>query len=433
MKEEIMEEEKRKAVVLIHGIGEQRPIETLRGFVKGIAHKLRKQKNETLFWEKPDPAYGNYETRKMTLLDHKDNSKTDFFEFYWAHRMRNTNFSHIRDWLKRVLFCSPSKVSKRLRSVFYFIWLLILLSILIIAYSVYTYGIADFYSRVATYISGAVSILILGFLSTYLYGFLGDAGRYLDPLPSNIAEREAIRREGVTLLQNLQDSGRYDRIVLIGHSLGSVIAYDLVKFLWNDNFKKYQEDSAINASENEEMNALLYASEEAAKKLNRGEISLDEFRSSQEKALRYYKAIGNGWKLTDLLTVGSPLTHAGYLFANGCDTFFDLKEHREYPTCPPCFQMTVDTNIEDSEETLSNGKKIKRYNHSSPFAITKWTNIYYSSDYIGGELASSFGKGIRDIELKRSKWCFLLPLGHTGYWDFKSGDNALEEIMKVLG
>lgn len=432
MKEEAMKEEKRKAVVLIHGIGEQRPIETLRGFVKGIAHKLRKKHNETLFWEKPDPAYGNYETRKMTLLEQNDQSKTDFFEFYWAHRMRNTNFSHIKDWLGRVVFCTPSKVSKRLRPVFYFIWLLILLSIAMIGYGVYSQGIADFSSQIVAYSSGVVALLILGFASSFFYGFLGDAGRYLDPLPSNISEREAIRREGVTLLQKLQDSGRYDRIVLIGHSLGSVIAYDLVKFLWNDNFKKYKEDMAVAAADNEELLALLNNSEEAAKKLNRGEISLDEYRKTQEATLSYYKAIGNEWKLTDLLTIGSPLTHAGYLFANGKDTFHELKEHREYPTCPPCFQTTVETNIEDSEDTLSNGKRVKRYNHSSPFAVTKWTNIYYSSDYIGGNLLSSFGKGIRDIELKRPRWCSLLPLGHTGYWDCGSEYNALAEIIKVL-
>lgn len=62
--------------------------------------------------------------------------------------------------------------------------------------------------------------------------FSGYAARYLRPKPANIEHRQAIRQAGVSLIEKLHDSGRYDRIVLVGHSLGSVIAYDIVTHAW---------------------------------------------------------------------------------------------------------------------------------------------------------------------------------------------------------
>src|SRR5687767_9558946 len=105
---------KRQAVILIHGIGEQHPIVTLRGFVESLAQQLKKDKlareDEVVFWDKPDPESGNYETRKMTMRMGRNFPTTDFFEFYWAHHMRDTRMSHISDWLKRVVFRLPGRV-----------------------------------------------------------------------------------------------------------------------------------------------------------------------------------------------------------------------------------------------------------------------------------------------------------------------------------
>lgn len=57
-----------------------------------------------------------------------------------------------------------------------------------------------------------------------------DAARYLNAAPANIAERHAIRRDGIALLKKLHDpASGYDQIVIVGHSLGSVIGYDMLK------------------------------------------------------------------------------------------------------------------------------------------------------------------------------------------------------------
>jgi hypothetical protein len=61
---------------------------------------------------------------------------------------------------------------------------------------------------------------------------VGDAARYLQPRPANIAHRQAIRCAGVVLIEKLHQSGQFERIIVVGHSLGSVIAYDIIVHSW---------------------------------------------------------------------------------------------------------------------------------------------------------------------------------------------------------
>ena len=109
----------RQAVVLIHGIGEQRPMETLRAFVKalvehdptneaprgsslGEAHENSgaPRAHRSLYYSKPDRLSGSYELRRLKLHRVKPGEikslpeglnvnwpETDFYEYYWAHQM----------------------------------------------------------------------------------------------------------------------------------------------------------------------------------------------------------------------------------------------------------------------------------------------------------------------------------------------------------
>ena len=63
----------------------------------------------------------------------------------------------------------------------------------------------------------------------FLQPYLGDAARYFRVSPANIAGQRQIRREAVQLLEDLHLSGKYDRIIVVAHSLGTVIAYDMLR------------------------------------------------------------------------------------------------------------------------------------------------------------------------------------------------------------
>jgi hypothetical protein len=60
---------------------------------------------------------------------------------------------------------------------------------------------------------------------------LVDVARYLDPSPYSYAARRAIRGGLVDLLRALDD-GRYSRIVVVGHGVGTYISYDALTVLW---------------------------------------------------------------------------------------------------------------------------------------------------------------------------------------------------------
>lgn len=86
----------RQAVVLIHGIGEQKPMATIRSFVdsvleadEGIEHYERKgdgPKKRVAYYSRPDRISGNFELRCLRSAGGR--IKTDFYELYWAHRMK---------------------------------------------------------------------------------------------------------------------------------------------------------------------------------------------------------------------------------------------------------------------------------------------------------------------------------------------------------
>ncbi len=432
---------KRQAVVLIHGIGEQHPIVTLRNFVESVAGYYIKKKNlppnDVIFWDKPDPESGNYETRKMTMREGPNHSTTDFYEFYWAQHMRTTNSSHVWDWLQSVAFRWPHKISPRLLPVFLFVWGLFLGLLLGMGIYIHKFGALAFVESFRSVSSSILATLVLGYFTRFLFNYLGDAARYLDPSPGNIEERQKIRAEGVALLKKLHQSGRYSRIVIVGHSLGSVIGYDLVKFLWNEYYKEFDRQKWYATHTGN--NAMLHqvdASEDFVKKglLNQGTVN--DFQQAQGESFDYLQAIGNQWLVTDLLTIGSPLSYAGHLFIYQDNLFEKLKEQREYPTCPPRIQRPDKTNIIPSESFSISGQPhpftCECFNHSSPFAATRWTNIYYHSDFIGGPLQSSFGVGIKDIAVVNQKWIGIYPVGHTRYWDPDNKMNVLKEIWEVL-
>ena len=71
--------------------------------------------------------------------------------------------------------------------------------------------------------------IYLASYSLFLQPYLGDAARYFRNAPGNVAIRREIRKEAVDTLEDLHLSGKYDRIVVAAHSLGTVVAYDMLR------------------------------------------------------------------------------------------------------------------------------------------------------------------------------------------------------------
>lgn len=410
-----------QAVVVIHGIGEQHPGATLRNLVASGA--LADPVGEGV-WIKPDRRSGSFELRKVTLQTDFEGKlpSTDVFELYWAHLIRDTRLGQVIGWARKLLLRRPPP---RLRGAWVTLWLLFV--------AVIALGIASVVDK-SPWLAGVT--VVLGFawravLKAVVVNVLGDAPRYLLPLPDNVALRQRIREQGVDLIERLHGEG-YERIVILGHSLGSVIAYDIVTNAW----------IAMNRDHGSPHDTTFTASVAVETQIGQA-ISVEDAQRLQHAAWEELRANTQPWRVTDLVTVGSPLTHADYLLAGSRDELDGWKRDRILPACPPQTELEAATgHLRVTYDTgFSSPFRIKpgtfrTYHHAAPFAVTRWTNLYFKSgagglagDIVGGPVAPLFGPWVRDTELAPPRrW-----LAHTLYWRrVKAPDEHLAALRDAL-
>jgi len=267
----------------------------------------------------------------------------------------------------------------------------------------------------------------------FLEPYLGDAARYFRNSPANVAVRRAIRKNAVDTLGNLHACGYYDRIVVVAHSLGSVVAYDMLRAYYS----RICDWAPLLPSFNPEL-----------ARIDKGELSRDQLRKDARALIRKMAAAQKqvvplrgresskgpqAWLVTDFVTLGAALKHAKFLMCHGknrteLEKDFDRRvAEREFPTCPPA------KNPPDGwlSYTDPNSKK-KRLHHGGLFALTRWTNIYFPmqqvfwGDAIGGALDPVFGSHIEDREVWTDSSHPNGVFTHTKYWDtkFKEGRAA---------
>jgi len=409
-----------QAVVLIHGMGEQKPMGTLRSFCQAVLPDP--PQGGPKFFSKPDPLSASFELRK---LQDRSQPRTHFFEYYWAYKAEGTKYRHVFSWLRTLLWRSPSSVPPRLRP----LWLLTLLLLLgIVAAAVLGYFdfIGRFQAALSPFLWSLLSLAGFAMLQWALLYNIGDAARYLSPTPANIKMRQSIRADGVRLLQNLHASGEYQRVVVVGHSLGSVIAYDILTHYWQQVYVDYQ---APKRSSQPELQDLETAGEMLRMSTVRN--ALGAYRDAQFDLWKEQRSLGNPWLVTDLITLGSPLAHAAILLAADAADLAARQEQRELPTAPPVPEIETTSKGEKRRysfrlwEKLGPRKNIalRALHHAALFAETRWTNLYYPAwlglfgDFVGGPLAPWFGPGLRDIPVRsrsrlRDAWIGC----HSTYW-----------------
>ncbi len=426
----------RQAVIIIHGIGDQRPMDTLRSFILAALNRKivdGEQPSRPGFYNNPDRMAGNFELRRFTLPSSESRPVTHFFEYYWQHQMRGNRIGHVTRWLLTLLFKSPSHIPTRLWRVWCAAWLAIALAV---GFGVWSNaGAGDAHVTVPPYLRLALSLAILPFFSRLVSEYAGDAARYLSPRPENIDSRRRIRAGGIRLLRRLHESGEYDRIVLVGHSLGSVIAYDCITHYWQETHDRYERADAG-------PQMALDAVEEVARAVRDGDgFDVSEFQKLQARLWDEQRRLGNPWLISDLITMGSPLTHAQFLLARTPSEFDERVRERELISCPPVLDDDELGSITTTYRSGDQQRVLRVLHPGAQFACTRWTNLYFPGDLIGGPLAPAFGPGVRDIRVGHGSlggMTSYLPTSHTKYWDSvraapPSGlDDAVSTLRAVL-
>jgi hypothetical protein len=155
------------------------------------------------------------------------------------------------------------------------------------------------------------------------------------------------------------------------------------------------------------------------------------------------------WLISDLVTFGSPLTHAEFLIAADRADLEARKAARELPQSPP-YREALDPNVLKRAEATkampignpADQTRLMSYpvvdktetwmlHHAASFAAVQWTNVYdparwvFFGDVIGGPLAPFFGPAITDIDLKQRRGGRQSrTFTHTKYW-------ALDEVSRI--
>jgi hypothetical protein len=246
---------------------------------------------------------------------------------------------------------------------------------------------------------------------------LGDAARYLHRTAQNTGRRVDILSKGVELLRAVHDSGRYDRVIVVGHSLGSVIGYDILTYTWNlyhAGRRNAQSTSTVDLLE---------------KLATEGSLEIEAYQHAQRRYHQELRSVGNEWLVTDFVTVGSPLAHAAVLLADSLEHLRMRQQEREFPTCPPVLdggQFTIQIPVETDGQIVTASVP----HHAAVFGSTRWTNIYFVGDIVAGPLRSVFGLGIRDISVK-TRWRHYLR-SHTRYWSLPNEGAETSDTVKAL-
>ena len=472
----------RTAVVVVHGMGEQRPMEMLDGFVKTALHPLSDLYPPTsrkwdYYYSRPAEITGSYEARRYISRPLTDNSsaepkqgQTEIYEYHWSYMMTGNRFADLGPTAVRLFLRRPRNVPDPLFGIWRVVWMTILA--IPVAMAALLVGGHVLNKDVPWWILGAVSSVIvllfwLGVLRFLVRAVVKsitasfvDVARYLDTTPHSYAARRAIRGGLVDLLHALHDEDRYARVIVVAHSLGAYIAYDALISFW-------EEIHQLHAPPPEDQTPLpvklasLDELQDAADALTATptDDALQAFQDLQFALWQELRKQGNPWRITDLVSVGTPMALADLLVTrpklfsglNKSDgirrreLFDGLIRRGALVTCPPRPETSP---VEGDQPRSANygykGDGIRQVLGSkSPFAVTRWTNMWFPvnrgelrGDWFGGPLRSLFGPGIRDIGVQgnldeRHK----RGTAHTEYFkhpDKGGADDAAGHIRKAL-
>ena len=443
----------RQAIIIVHGIGEQLPGQMLRSFKKSGVFGASSTPGPFV---KPDYDSSLFELRTMRIA--RDTAAhrptTDVHELYWADLIRDTTLSQVYGWLLRLLLAPNANIASSLRKYFWAVRVLIV--ILAAAIGWFLFSRTGQAWKAAMTAGALAAIPTVGWLllrlmgSRFLLSFLGDAARYLEPRPGNVERRQAIREAGVDLLNALHDSGDYSRIIVFGHSLGSVIAYDILSLAWTRRCRKNENKKVMTSRELIRVEDLLNPRSNQL-----GVPSIDEIRARQYAAWQEYRRNGFQWLVSDFVTAGSPLTSARLLLnLDKWTSFDDLVADRSFPTCPPQTetvrtptpgrkrQQFTFTHAYPDPDGGSRSRSVQVPHHAALFALIRWTNLYFPlqrvirGDPIGGPLcqtfgSQTFGSWIDDVAVPQPGGGFA-GFAHTLYWRPRGNNAHIQRLHEAL-
>lgn len=445
-----MAEEIRTAVVVVHGMGEQRPLETLNRFVRTALAPLG---GKRIYYSRPARLTGSYEARRHLAIrrgprDSPAQGQTEIFEYHWSYLLTGNILGDLLPTTARLLLRPPWRVPAALRGLWTIVWLLlvalvvglVLLNISGVVVSEFTVGgvVAAVVANTAVL---AVVTAVLGWLSAAITSSFVDVVRYLDTSPRSYEARRAIRGGMVDLLRSLQNEGRYSRVVVVAHSLGAYIAHDALASLWAETHRLHAGPASTYGTVRslDGLPILQQAADAVLAHEAADEVEVAAFQDAQFVLWQGLRRQGNPWLVTDLVTVGTPMYFADLLYTRNRAEFDELLRRAELPCCPPQSEAQTVEGPEPKRTVYGwdNGAR-QVLGSGSPFAVVRWTNLWFPTswglfgDWFGGPLRPLFGRGIRDVAVTGNRPGRLAPgLAHGRYFSYPAADGPDDIATQV--
>ncbi len=428
-----------QAVVIVHGMGEQRPMDTLRGFVHAVwsSDPTRAppyaripdpaQPDTTInqSWITPDSRTRSHELRRITTPYDVDGRRTDFYELYWADITQGTTRGRLAAWVTNLLWRKPADIPPDARKLYVatlLIVILILGAALVLATSVWQQAVSVATGLVIT----ALASFVVWAVDQFALPYFGDVAAYVRAEAATIEKRALIRDRGLTLLRTLTKDDSYDRIVLVSHSLGSIIAYDLLQILWAE-FRPRKLEAVRDKAKLEAVEAFDNAT--LGSDGSTWPAAVNDFAGFRRGQWALYQQLRTKdadhplpWKISDFVTLGSPLSHSEFLVTYNLAEFRRGLAERLFSACPPIADGgQPGGTVLYQEGHSAAGKAQRAVHHGAVFAATRWTNVFdrgngwATGDPISGPMTENFGPGVENIQVELHS-----SLGrvftHTLYW-----------------
>ncbi len=415
----------RQAVVVVHGMGEQRPLDMLNRFIDAAipgTTETTPGSDNPVYYSRPIENSDAYESRVYLARKTDKYPQTEFYEYHWAHMMQGNKLDDLWATFRRILFQFPWNVPSGLRVVWGIFWAIIIFAAWKFLNSGTSYTDINVEKIISLLAGGgmlatALTWVITKILPGKITSSFIDVVRYLDTSPRSYAVRRNIRKGIVDLLKKLHETNRYQRIVVVAHSLGGYIAYDGITFLWTQ--MNQEHDAKKNGDLDWDVLSKLEANAEIL--LKNPSTDPKDYRLAQRELWLELGKQGNPWLITDLVTVGTPMYMADQLFTSTKEEFDSRVDRRQIATCPPQPDLPGNNKGKTLYSYPHNGGKTLY--HGAPFSVVRWSNIWFPphfgffGDWFGGPLRRLFGGGILDIKLEGNDWKSWIPAwAHTLYF-----------------
>lgn len=177
-----------------------------------------------------------------------------------------------------------------------------------------------------------------------------------------------------------------------------------------------------------------------------------QFHEAQRRLWHGYRALGSTWRITDLITVGTPMYFADRLYTRNRAQFEARISTGELPKCPPIWDPELSTPGRANAAAKPRLTWLARpvLHESAPFAVVRWTNLWFPhhlgffGDWFGGALAEIYGEGVHDVPITGNmRYARLGPLRgrlvpaapHSWYFtypDDTASTSATTELRNAL-